>query len=383
MKKTVLILGAGTGGTTTAKELNKLVGNEDGIETLEIIVFEKEEKIIFPPYLLWLMIGKKNPEKALRSTKDLELIGIKVVIGEIENIDPENIVVTSNGKEYKGDFMVIAMGSEHLVEDNLKRIGHNFYSLEGATNFYTQLKSFKGGNIAVVVPSLPYSSPAAPYEAVFHIEKFIRDNGLRTKTTISLFTPEKNPNTSAPKTSEAMIEMMKAKEISYFQEHELLGADKTHLTFKNGAIYPFDILAFTPQQNCPKLIANSELKGNTGWIDVDFNTLETNFKNVFAIGDITAIKINKENFLPKAGVFAQNQGLVVANIIANRLEGQEASKKFMGEGEYFIETGDDTAWYTRGNFYSDSENSLNTSKPKYFWHLSHEWTEKYKTYKYF
>lgn len=55
----------------------------------------------------------------------------------------------------------------------------------------------------------------------------------------------------------------------------------------------------------------------------------------------------------------------------------------MGEGEFFIETGDDTAWYTRGNFYSDSENSLNTSKPKYFWHLSHEWTEKYKTYKYF
>lgn len=382
MKKTVLILGAGTGGTTTAKELNKLVGNEDGIETLEIIVFEKEEKIIFPPYLLWLMIGKKNPEKALRSTKDLELIGIKVVIGEIENIDPENIVVTSNGKEYKGDFMVIAMGSEHLVEDNLKRIGHNFYSLEGATNFYTQLKSFKGGNIAVVVPSLPYSSPAAPYEAVFHIEKFIRDNGLGTKTTISLFTPEKNPNTSAPKTSEAMIEMMKAKEISFFQEHELLGADKTHLTFKNGTVYPFDILAFTPQQNCPKVIANSELKGKTGWIDVDFNTLETNFKNVFAIGDITAIQINNENFLPKAGVFAQNQGLVVANIIANRLEGQEASKKFIGEGEYFIETGDDTAWYTRGNFYSDSENSLNTSKPKYFWHLSHEWTEKYKTYKY-
>lgn len=383
MKKTVLILGAGTGGTTTAKELNKLVGNEDGIETLEIIVFEKEEKIIFPPYLLWLMIGKKNPEKALRSTKDLELIGIKVVIGEIENIDPKNIVVTSNGKEYKGDFMVIAMGSEHSVDDNLKRVGHNFYSLEGATNFYTQLKSFKGGNIAVVVPSLPYSSPAAPYEAVFHIEKFIRDNGLRTKTTISLFTPEKNPNTTAPKTSDAMIEMMKAKEISYFQEHELLEVDNTHLTFKNGTIYPFDILAFTPQQNCPKVIENSVLKGKTGWIDVDFNTLETNFKNVFAIGDITAIKTNKENFLPKAGVFAQNQGLVVANILANRIEGKESSKKFMGEGEYFIETGDDTAWYTRGNFYSDSENSLNTSKPKYFWHLSHEWTEKYKTYKYF
>ena len=212
--------------------MKKLVGNEDNIETLEIIVFEKEEKIIFPPYLLWLMIGKKNPEKAIRRTKELELTGIKVVIGEIENIDPKNVVVTSNGKEYKGDFMVISMGTEHSAEDNLKKVGHNFYSLEGATNFYTQLKSFKGGNIAVVVPSLPYSSPAAPYEAVFHIEKFIRDKGLKSKTTISLFTPEKDPNTSTPKISAALTEMIKAKEISYFQEHELLKTDKTHLTFK-------------------------------------------------------------------------------------------------------------------------------------------------------
>lgn len=383
MKKTVLVLGAGTGGTTTAKELKALVGNEDGIETLEIILFEKQEKIIFPPYLLWLMIGKKNPEKAIRNTKDLELSGIRVVLGEIENIDPKNLTVRSNGKEYKGDYMVIAMGTEHSAEEHLKMVGHNFYSLEGATNFYTQLKSFKGGNIAVVVPALPYSSPAAPYEAVFHIEKFIHDQGLRDKTTISLFTPEKIPNTAAPKTSEAIIEMMEAKGISYFQEHELLKVDNRHLTFKNNVEYPFDILAFTPQQNCPKVIAHSELKGKTGWIDVDVNTLETMFKNVFAIGDITAIKTSHENFLPKAGIFAQNQGIVVANIIANRLDGKNSSKIFKGEGEFFIETGDNAAWYTRGNFYNNTENSINTSKPKYFWHLSHEWTEKYNTYKYF
>ena len=73
MKKTVLILGAGTGGTTTAKELNKLVGNEDGIETLEIIVFEKEEKIIFPPYLLWLMIGNKESGKSTSKYKGFRI----------------------------------------------------------------------------------------------------------------------------------------------------------------------------------------------------------------------------------------------------------------------------------------------------------------------
>lgn len=383
MKKTVLILGAGTGGTTTAKELNALVGNEDGIETLEIILFEKAEHIIFPPYLLWLMVGKKNPEKAIRKTKDLEFVGNKVVIGEIEKIDPENITVTSNGKEYKGDYMVISMGTEQASNEYLNSIGSNFYTLEGATNFYSKLKAFKGGNIAVVVPSLPYTSPAAPYEAVFHIEKYIRDKGLENNTTISLFTPENDLNASVPKISQVIIDMMNKKGISYFKEHTLDNANETHLTFKNGNTYPFDLLAFTPEQNCPKVIQNSNLKGGTGWIDVDFNTLETKFKNVFAIGDITSIKTSHEKFLPKAGVFAQNQGIVVANIIANRIDGKTPSKLFSGEGEFFIETGDNAAWYTRGNFYSESENSINTSKPKYFWHLSHEWTEKYNTYKYF
>ncbi|HZJ35139.1 MAG TPA: hypothetical protein VFD29_00785 [Gillisia sp.] len=47
MGKTILILGAGTGGIITAKELSKKTGN-----STKIILFEKEEKNVFEPSLL-------------------------------------------------------------------------------------------------------------------------------------------------------------------------------------------------------------------------------------------------------------------------------------------------------------------------------------------
>ena len=45
MSKTILVLGAGTGGIITAKELSKKVGNDGEVNPVKIILFEKEEKM--------------------------------------------------------------------------------------------------------------------------------------------------------------------------------------------------------------------------------------------------------------------------------------------------------------------------------------------------
>ena len=60
MGKTILVLGAGTGGIITAKELRKKIGNDREGNPVEIILFEKEERSIFAPSLLWLMVGKRK-----------------------------------------------------------------------------------------------------------------------------------------------------------------------------------------------------------------------------------------------------------------------------------------------------------------------------------
>ena len=59
--KPILILGGGVGGVVTANELRKKIGKQH-----KIIVFDKDDKHVFAPSLLWLMTGLRKPEKISR-----------------------------------------------------------------------------------------------------------------------------------------------------------------------------------------------------------------------------------------------------------------------------------------------------------------------------
>ena len=318
MRKTILVLGAGTGGIITANELSKKIGSR-----ANIILFEKEEKNVFAPSLLWLMVGKRKPEQVYRHTQKINGNGIKVVIGEIENVSAGNISVTAKGQEYRGDYMVISLGVNQISEHSLNSYGHNFYTLTGATTFHEQLKNFKGGKIAVLVPSLPFKCPAAPYEAAMLIASFIRSKALSGKTEISLYSPEPGPMVVAGKElSGAVRQMVEMKGVKYFPEHQLAAASEKTLTFSNGKTFNYDLLAYTPKHECPLVIKETPLVGKSGWIEVNRNTMETTFQNVYAIGDITFILLELGKPLPKAGVFAHYQAEIVAHNIAQLIIGK-------------------------------------------------------------
>lgn len=379
MSKTILVLGAGTGGIITAKELSKKVGNNT-----KIILFEKEEKNIFAPSLLWLMVGKRKPNEVYRNTKKISGTGIKVVIGTIEKVNPEQISVSVNGKEYKGDYMMISLGVEQTTEHNLNNYGHDFYTLDGATKFNEKLQHFNGGKIAVLVPSLPFKCPAAPYEAAMLVASFIQNKGLSAKTEISLFTPEPGPMGVAGKElSEAVKQMVEMKGVHYYPEHQLTAATDKTLTFSNGKTAEYDLLAFTPKHDCPLVIKETALVGISGWIEVNRNTMETNFPNVYAIGDITFIPLEMGKPLPKAGVFAHYQAETVAHNIAQKIAGKTPDKTFNGEGQCFLEMGNGKAGYAGGNFYGSPLPQVKMKKPSFFWHWTKVWFEKYWFYKYF
>lgn len=372
-------MGAGTGGIVTAKELSKNAGKD-----VRIILIEKEEKNIFAPSLLWLMVGKRKPQQVYRGTKQLAGAQIEVLIGEIETVDPENITVTVGGKEYKGDYMVISLGVEHITEHDLNRFGFDFYTLDGAAAFHEKLRSFSGGKIAIVVSSLPFKCPAAPYEAAMLVEGFVRNKGLNSKTEVSLFTPEPGPMGVAGKElSGAVRSMVEAKGIKYFPEHQLTSASENALTFSNGEAAEYDLLAYTPKHQCPAVIAKTNLVGESGWIETDRNTMETKFPNVYAIGDITFIPLEMGKPLPKAGVFAHYQAEVVAHNIIQKIEGKNDFKTFNGDGQCFLELGDGKAGYAGGNFYGSPLPVVKMKKPGYFWHWSKVFFEKYWWFKYF
>lgn len=387
MSTTILVLGGGTGGIITANQLCKNVCNDSEINPVKIIVFEKEEKNVFAPSLLWLMVGKRKPEQIYRDTNKIAGNGVEVILGEIEKVNPVEKSVTVNGKEFKGDYMVISLGVDQVTEHNLDSYGHDFYTLAGATEFNDRLKNFKGGKIAVLISSLPFKCPAAPYEAAMLIESYIRKKGIREKTEISLYTPEPMPMPVAGKDLGYAVNMMlEQKSIKYFPQHQLLVAAENTLTFISTGgsnVAEYDLLAYTPKHQCPKVIKETALVGKSGWIEVNRNSMETAFPDVYAIGDITFIPLEMGKPLPKAGVFTHYQAEIVAHNIARKINGKIPDKIFGGKGQCFLELGGGKAGYAGGNFYGSPLPVVKMKKPGYWWHWTKVLFEKYWFFKYF
>lgn len=383
--KTILVLGAGTGGIVTARELSKHSGNEDDINLIKILVFEKEERSVFSPSLPWLMVGQRKPEQIYESYKKLDASGLEVINGEIEKIDPENMTVSVNGKLYKGDYMVVSLGVEQKSDLGLDKYGYNFFTLDGATKFNEGLEKLNRGKIAILVSSLPFKSPAAPYEAAMLIEDYVRKAGLSSEVDVSLYSPEGGPMEFAGE--EAALELkslIEQKGIKYYPNHQITGITKDKMEFSNGSNHEYDLLAYTPEHEAPTVIKNSSLAGDSGWIEADPKSLETKFPNVYAIGDITNIKLESGITLPKIGIFARQQGEIVAHNIGRKMDNTLPDQTFKGGGEYFIEYGKGLASTTNVNFYEDPEEPhVKMKTPEALGHWHKWWAEKYWFFKNF
>jgi sulfide:quinone oxidoreductase len=116
------------------------------------------------------------------------------------------------------------------------------------------------------------------------------------------------------------------------------------------------------------VVRESPLAGDAGWVPVDRATLETGHERVHAIGDVTTITLANGKPLPRAGVFAHGQGLVVARRIAATLAGQRAADTFDGVGYCWVEIGAGRAAFAVGEFFAEPDPTLALRAPGRYWH---------------
>jgi len=376
--KTIIILGGGVGGIITANQLRKKLGKEH-----RIIVIDKEEKHLFLSSLLWVINGTRTPSKISRQLSTLNKKGIEFIYGNIEYFDPLNKVVTVNGSKLKADYVVIALGAEISDSLDINNKGYNIYTAAGSEALQKALSEFKDGKLAVLVSSLPFKCPAAPYEAAMLIHSLLLKRGITPK--IELYTPEIGPmGVTGKKLSGMLRSIIEAKGIKYFPEHQVTKVEERTLYFNNQTSTNFDIFAYIPKHECPSVIKNTDLVDASGWVKItNSKTLETLHSNIFAIGDITNIPLPQGKPLPKAGVFAHYQAHIVANNIAVEILGKGSFKEFNGDGMCFIELGEGKAGFAKGNFYADPMPKIKMYLPGNHWHFAKVIFEKMFLYKWF
>jgi sulfide:quinone oxidoreductase len=96
----------------------------------------------------------------------------------------------------------------------------------------------------------------------------------------------------------------------------------------------YDLFLGVPTHRVPEVVARSGMTVD-GWIPVNPQTLETQFPDVYAVGDVTSVGT------PKAGVFAEGQAVVAAAGIIARIRGGGEVTQYDGRGICYLEFGND------------------------------------------
>ena len=374
--RTILVLGGGIGGVATARALRKRLPRAH-----RIVLVDREREHVFAPSLLWLMVGRRTANAIQRPLARLARKGIEVRLGDIQRIDPDERRVTVGSEVISADYLVIALGTDldPASIPGLMDAGHNFYTIPGARAFWAALQRFRAGRIVVLTAAPAYKCPAAPYEGAMLIDAWCRQQGLRDAAQIDVYAAEPAPmGVAGPEVSGAVTQLLATKGISYHPEHQVttVDAERRRLTFANGAQVDFNLLAYVPPHRPPKVIRDSGLVDQSGWMSVDRRTLHTRWANVYAIGDVVSIPLTLGKPLPKAGVFAHREGEVVARSIAYAITGRGTPTRFDGNGECFIETGDGKAGFGGGDFYAEPKPTVTLRMPSWRWHLAKVWFEK-------
>lgn len=363
-----VVLGGGTGGLVAARELRRRLPSSH-----RVVLVDRSANHVFQPSLLWQMVGKRRASQFARPLAALERKGIEVRAAEIEGLDLESRVVATSSGELAYDSLVVSLGAELAPElvTGFDPMAHNLYTQEGCARIHEALRRFEAGTIGVLITQMPFKCPAAPYEAAFLVEAFVRANGARRNVEIHLFTPEHSPMpVAAPALGDAIADMLAARGIHYhplftFQELRETG----EIVSADAIAHKVDLLIGVPPHQAPEVVRTSPLMGVSGFVHVDPRTLQTDHEGVFAIGDVATVRLPNGKALPKAGVFAHAEAKVVAERIADSVDGRSSGAEFQGKGYCWVELGDGRAGFAGGNFYAVPEPTARVVRPGRALHL--------------
>jgi sulfide:quinone oxidoreductase len=354
----VLILGGGFGGVATAHALRRRLPPED-----EIVVVERRPYFMLGLRKTWALVGRGTLEEGRRPLQALERFGIRVLPGTITAIDPANRAVEVDGRRWEGDAMVVALGAELAPEaiPGFREHALNVYDPQEIPRAMEAVRAFRGGQVMIGIFGAPYKCPPAPYEMAFLLQDFFEARGVRAR--ISVFTPQPM---SLPVLGAAGCSVLEGRlaerGIDFLPNHKATAVEAGAVVFGERR-RPFDLLLGIPPHRCPEVVVRSGLTDGGAWVRVHPRTLETRFAGVYAIGDITEILLPNGMPLPKAGVFAEAEGEVVAERIAAVFAGREPEASFSGEGFCYLELGRGEAMLVRGRFLVEPVPEIEITEP--------------------
>jgi sulfide:quinone oxidoreductase len=339
--KTLLILGAGTGGTMVA---NKMAHELDPQEW-KIIIVDKFENHYYQPGFLFIPFGIYNANDVTKRKRDFIPPNVELIFSDIETIEPEHnrVKLIKGNKIISYDYLVIATGTQIHPEETeglldgggwQKNI-FDFYTIEGAIALSHYLKFWKGGRLVVNVAEMPIKCPVAPLEFLFLADWYFTERGIRDKVEIVYATPLPGAFTK-PRASAILGSILEEKGI-YLESEFTIGsvdAGKNKISSWDEREIEYDLFVTVPINMGSEVIQRSGMGDELNYVPVDKHTLQSNkWENVWVIGDAGNAPTSK------AGSVAHFMLDILIENMLRHMEGLTPQPKFDGHANCYIESG--------------------------------------------
>jgi sulfide:quinone oxidoreductase len=340
MRKRIVILGGGTGGTLIANRLRRAYAEDD----VQIAVVDRDDVHVYQPGLLFVPFGLAHVDEIIRPRHGQLRGGIDFHQSEIDHVAmDEERVHLADGAVLPYDVLIVATGARLAPEETEGMTGpgwmekvFTFYTPEGAGALASALTWFDGGRLVVNIVDMPIKCPVAPIEFAFLADWHLRELGIRERTEITLATPLDGCFTK-PVASKQLTHLLEEKGIALEVEFAAGDVDGAggRLVAYDGREIPFDLLVTVPLHSGAEYVERSPGLGDElGFVPTDPRTLQSlAAENVFALGDATNVPTSK------AGSVTHFEGELLTENIRRHLAGRPLDESYDGHANCFVETG--------------------------------------------
>ena len=340
--KTLLILGAGTGGTMVA---NKMAEQLD-LQEWRIIVVDRDEVHHYQPGYLFIPFGIYTQRDVIKPKRNFLPQTVDVIFSDIEVIEPDKsrVILRKDNRVIHYDYLVIATGSDiypeeipGMVDGGWQKNIFTFYNLEGAVKLANFLKYWKGGRLVVNIAEMPIKCPVAPLEFLFLADWFFTERGMRDKVELVFTTPLSDVFTK-PRAAKILGGMLQEKGIQAITDFNIMEVDTAKQVIRSydEIEVEYDLLVSIPTNKGSDAIERSQMGDELNFVPTEKHTLRSlNWENIFVIGDASNVPTSK------AGSVAHYMLDVLVENLLRSIEGLELMPKFDGHANCFIESGFD------------------------------------------
>jgi sulfide:quinone oxidoreductase len=286
----VAVVGAGPGGLAAASRLEERAG-----ERIEVLLLEKGAAAEYLPGTIPVFMGQ-TPRSRWR--RRLGPRGVKVRFGEVEEVSGGGVRIEDGWLE--SDAVVaspgLALATERVPDaPNV----HAFWDPEGAERASEAARGLRGGTVALVVSSLPYRCPPAPYGAAMELAAYYRREGRGAR--VVLTTPEEVPLAAiGGGVPEFLRDSCAAGGVDLLTgfEPDLPGLGDGRLRSRSGAEVEYDLAFVVPPHARSPLLAGLPGEGPLTPVSPRF---ESALANLFVVGDAAMVPLPRAADVAAAG----------------------------------------------------------------------------------